>query len=320
VALTAATSNYTTYDTLTALSVSGMINAVIHGGDLLKKSGIRQIADSRLEVTGGVMSAIGGRTYLVFGQAFQGGYIPTGHSTTTFTQIYSDEIRSFNIVYTPTSLAIKNYQALRDSTNFRRRDGNMNQVVLPDGRYAIGYYGGVFTPGNNSTAYGAPILIGPTAKATVDSNYQQYFDQYATTTIPLYDAASRAMDTIFVGGISVYSYANGQFTFNPPGIPGAAWVDNVTTLERRKNGSDQEFIMASLPGNYGAYSAFLANPFVPQYANGVIELDKLKGPTIIGYVYGGIYSTVAQTSPNPAIEATQTGASNQVFEVVVTPT
>ena len=40
---------------------------------------------------------------------------------------------------------------------------------------------------NNSTAYQAPILIGANSKAQVDSNYQQFFDQYTTTNIPLFD-------------------------------------------------------------------------------------------------------------------------------------
>ncbi len=41
---------------------------------------------------------------------------------------------------------------------------------------------------------------------------------------------------------------------------------------------------------------------------------------MIGYMYGGIYSTVAETSFDPSTEASQTGASNQVFEVMLTPT
>ena len=97
-ALTAATSNFTTYDTLTSLNISGMINAVINGGDVAKESAIRQISDPRLEVTGGNMATMGGRTYLVFGQDFQGGYSLTAGSPTSFTQIYSDEIRSFKII------------------------------------------------------------------------------------------------------------------------------------------------------------------------------------------------------------------------------
>ena len=77
--------------------------------------------------------------------------------------------------------------------------------------------------------------------------------------------------------------------------------------------------MPPFPGYYGAYSAFMANPPVPTYSNGVIKLNKLKGPTVLGYIYGGIYSTVPETSGNPIVAETQTGASNQVFAVILTP-
>jgi hypothetical protein len=55
---------------------------------------------------------------------------------------------------------------------------------------------------------------------------------------------------------------------------------------------------------------------LPTYRNGVIKLNQVKRPTVLGYMYGGIYSTVAQTSNT----ATQTGASNQVFQVTLIPT
>jgi len=317
-ALNAATSNYTTYDTLTSMSVSGMIDAVLNGGDLARKSAIRQTGDPRLTVTGGDLSMIGGRAYLIFGQAFEGGYSLTA-GPPSFTQIYSDEIRSFKIVDSGTSLAITDYQALRDTTNFRRRDGNLGAVVLPNGRQALSYYGGVFTPGNNSTTLQAPILISSGTKAQVDSNYQQFFDQYTTTDIPLFDTRTKAMNTIFLGGISLYDYSNNQLTSFTNAEGGPGWVDDVSTLVQSKNGSDQEYIMPPLPGDFGAYSSFQFNPALPMDANGVINLSKLKGVTVLGYLYGGIYSTVAETSNDPAVEATQTGASNEVFEVTLTP-
>ena len=73
-ALTASTDNFTTYDTLTSINVKGMIRAVMSGGDVAKGSAIRQISDPRLAVTGGDSGTLGGRTNLVFGQDFQGGY------------------------------------------------------------------------------------------------------------------------------------------------------------------------------------------------------------------------------------------------------
>lgn len=70
-------------------------------------------------------------------------------------------------------------------------------------------------------------------------------------------------------------------------------------------------------GNYGANAKYFQNQALPVYGNGVISLNKLSGPTVLGYMYGGIYSTVAFTPDNTF---TATGASNQVFQIVLTPT
>jgi len=319
-ALTASTANFTTYDTLTTMNIKGMIRAVMSGGNVARGSAIRQISDPRLQVTGGDLGALGARTYLVFGQDFQGGYsIPINPAATpTFTQIYSAEVRSFRIVATRKSLAIRGYQTLRDSTNFRRRDGNMGTVITRSGQLGLTYYGGVFSPGNNFTSYQAPVIIGSNDKVRVNASYQQYFDQYTTANIPLYNAKSRAMISIFLGGISTYDYSTGQLVETPPGGAGPPWVDDVSSLLQDKNGTGKEYIMAPIPGTseyYGAYSSFFASPFVPAYSNGVIKLNKLKRPTVLGYIYGGIVSTAPQTANTEA----QTGASNQVFQVTLTP-
>ena len=73
----------------------------------------------------------------------------------------------------------------------------------------------------------------------------------------------------------------------------------------------------SFTGYYGAGAAFYANPALSTYCNGVIRLNKQSGPTVVGYMYGGIYSTVQSTAPGTF---SQTGASNQVFQITLTPT
>jgi hypothetical protein len=122
------------------------------------------------------------------------------------------------------------------------------------------------------------------------------------------------MDTIFFGGISLsdYNFATGTLTTDTE-LP---FVNDVTTFVPSSNGSDQEYMMPSqLPGRYGTEARFFTTPGLPQYSNGVIKLNQLKGPTIIGYIYGGIYSTVANTTdPN-----SQTTSSNQVFQVTLIP-
>jgi hypothetical protein len=300
---------FTTYDTLTSLSVKGLIDAVVSGGGIARAK-IRQIASPRFQVTGGEMDAIGGRTYLVFGQNFEGGY---NGNDADFYQIYTDEVRSFRIVPKGDTLAIAGYRVQRDPVNFRRRDYNLGKIIEPDGKAALMAFGGVFTPAGNGYRY--PILIGPDGRARVDDRYQQYFTQYTAANIPLFDARDRSMYTIFLGGISLYDYdfATGQLTSDPE-LP---FVDDVTTYQLRADGSSQEYMMPSqLPGRYGTEAAFFAAPGLPTYSNGVIKLAKLRGPTTLGYMYGGIYSTVGDTTD----PASQTTDSNQVFRVVLVPT
>ncbi len=93
-------------------------------------------------------------------------------------------------------------------------------------------------------------------------------------------------------------------------------LNDMTTLVRRADGSRQEYIMPSqLPARLGAESAFFAMPGLPTFDNGVIQLDRLAGPTTLGYIYGEILSTVGNTQT----PLTQTTASNLVFKVTLVP-
>ena len=232
---------YTTYDTLTALSVDGMIDAVINKGDVAARSQIQQISDQRLKVTGGEMDVLNGLTYLVLGQDFEGEYNPG--ATTGFTQTYLDEIRAFNIEYNgqvPNSLSIANYQVQNDQVNLRRRDYNLGTVVLPNGQPALEIYGGVFTPGPSTlasagTGYRYPVLIRSLGDTQV-LPYQQTFNQYSAPQIGLFDPSTGSMDTVFLGGIGLYNvnFATGQMSlplFNiPPYLDGLPFDPVVTTL------------------------------------------------------------------------------------------
>jgi hypothetical protein len=69
-------------------------------------------------------------------------------------------------------------------------------------------------------------------------------------------------------------------------------------------------------GNYGANAAFFMNQAVPAASNGVMKLNRLRGPTVVGYMFGGNYSTMSITSGSTF---RATGASNQVFQITLTP-
>jgi hypothetical protein len=70
-----------------------------------------------------------------------------------------------------------------------------------------------------------------------------------------------------------------------------------------------------LPARLGAVAAFFAAPGLPAYSNGVVQLNKIHGPTTLGYIYGGIYSSVGNTTD----QMKQTTSSNLVFKVTLVP-
>lgn len=298
-----ATNISTTFDTLTAINLPGLMRTVIHGGNIAAQ--VRQVHDPRLQVTGGQMAALGRRDYLVMGQSFLGDY-----STVTpppYIQKYTDTIASFRIVDNRRRLGITNYKATTDPINFHRRDFMMSPVILPNRQPAIEAYGGVFTPDNS--AYRQPITIHKNGRITV-SSYQQYFSQYHCPQIPIYDARTRSMNTIFLGGISLYNYfpATGQIAEDPD-IP---FINTITDLVQRSSGVDQEYVMpVQLPGLMGAGAQYLPAARVPHFANGVIKLKAIRRPTTIGYMYGGILAQQANFG-----NSTATGA---VLKVTLVP-
>lgn len=322
-------SDYTTYDTLTALSVHGMINAIVNGGDVAALSQIQQIEDSRFKVTGGELEMLGSLSYLVLGHDFEGQYNPG--SSAGFSQTYTDAIHSFQINYdgaVPGSLNVTNFQTQIDQTNLRRRDYNLANVTLPNGDPALEIFGGVFTPGpftlpSSNSGFRNPILITGVGETEV-LPFQQTFSQYSSPHIGLFSETDGSMNTIFLGGITLYNvdFATGELSLPwlnfPPTFPGLPFTNNVTTQVRQADGSTQELEMPSqLPGLYGANARFFQDADLPQSENGVLDLDQLlaQGPTVLGYMFGGIKSTVGLTSN----QATQTNSSNALFKITLVP-
>ena len=183
--------NYTTYNTLTALSVHGLIDAVVNGGDVATLSQIQQIQDQRFKVTGGELEKLHGLSFLALGHDFEGQYNPG--SSSGFSQTYTNAIHSFQIVYdgeTPFSLHVENFQTQIDQTNFRRRDYTLANVTLPNGDPALEIFGGVFTPGpftlpSSNSGFRNPILITGVGETEV-LPFQQSFSQYTSPQIGLF--------------------------------------------------------------------------------------------------------------------------------------
>ncbi len=298
-----ATGYYTTFDTLTSINVPGMIQAVIKGGSIAAQ--IQQIHNPVFQVTGGQLGKLGSRYYLVMGQEYLGDYF-----SVSAVQKYTDQIQSFQIIDTPTSLSIRNYQTVTDAANFHRRDFRMSPVILPSGQSALEAYGGVFTPTFIPGVWRQPITITSSGKISI-SPYQQFFSQYDCPQIPLYSATTHTMQTIFLGGISYYYYdpATTPSINYSAGIP---FISTITDLVQPPSGTDQEYILpTTLPYLLGAEAAWMSSTSAPSYKNGVINLDAIHRPTTVGYMYGGIVADAGNFG--------NTAAWNGIYQVTLTP-
>ena len=66
---------------------------------------------------------------------------------------------------------------------------------------------------------------------------------------------------------------------------------------------------------FGANAAFIPTDDLPTFPNDVIAFDKLdKKPVFIGYIVGGIASTISDTNCT-----TDTQASRYIFKVTISP-
>src|SRR5262249_22849821 len=67
---------------------------------------------------------------------------------------------------------------------------------------------------------------------------------------------------------------------------------------------------------FGAGAEFCLAPGVPTYDNGVIELDEPSGPTVLGDIYGGVFSHSPHTHGG---SGGGRGGADENFLVVHTP-
>lgn len=319
--------NMRTFDALTAIQVSGAIDAVVNGKSLAPF--ITQIHDGRMRVTGGELRKLGDSFFLVFGQLFDGLYTSNAQAQNLFVQNYTEQIAVFQITTNP--LAISNYKTIAatqlsaangrpkstdpaaNARPFHRRDLTVTPIKTAGGAPAIVAWGGVFVPGQIN-AYRKPVYItGPAAANVRIDSYEQFMSQYNCATVPLYSAASKTMYTTFLGGISLYYlFPPTQELKRDGGLP---FIDEITTLTVKPDGTSSECIAAqTLPALLGAGATFFPAPGVKRFENGVIQLDAITGRTLVGYLYGGIRSSSAQTT-----HGEPTSASSLAIPIYVTP-
>lgn len=322
-----ATGTYGTKPILTAIYLPGIIDWVTQPGNpnnsVIKN--IRQLTSPIFQITGGRMFKLGNVTQLIFGQTFTGPY------TSASNGFYSQQIRQFQINNTGPQLTISNYTLSPNTPNpnYRRRDLNVLPAFLTHNsllQYGLVAYAGVFT--NAGGTWTVPVVIDQTGTPSMSdpnavSTFKQAMNQYVCASAPLYSRKYMSNYDIFFGGISYGFFSGGTFQTDTE-MP---FINQVTTVQIDKNNNFSQYIMNNQypviasttinPGNpllFGAGAYFiLAN--VQQYPNHIINLDNIRTPTVIGYIAGGIASTLANTNT-----MADSFATPYVFTVTLVPT
>lgn len=308
-----------TMNTLSAINLEGLMQWV-SGAKPTLKSFIRQVAHPLLQVTGGNLVQDNDHTpfLLTFGQNFDGLYLPGSNGN------YTQQVRQFWLVDEGKTLRILPNNSTTTSPDYRRRDLNI-VPILSDNKQAYLALSGVFTL--TKGIWTVPVTISPEGESFQPdplhpNTFKQAMNQYICPTFGLYSTKTQEMFIVLPGGLSYGFFSGGVFQTNDK-VP---FVNQVTTIRIKNNNYSQHLMNSeypviystgSNPGNqllFGASSRFFLNEAVATYRNGVIQLDTIKTPTVVGYIVGGIMSTLPST-----FSPTDTTASPYIFEVTIVP-
>lgn len=296
-----------TFDNLTAIDVPAVINAVI--GETSFTSYFRQISDVQFAVTGGHLKKINNTFYLIGGNKFDGNYNPMGNAT--YTQVYTDAIRKFNLSDNGTTIAITHLPTITDAANLHRRDYNAVPQILPNGAEGITAFSGVFQPTVDLPFLNCVNIDNTTY--TVNNTFQQYYNHYHCAVLPLYSATNNEMHNVFFGGIAQYYDSSGVLV-QDNNVP---FVKTIARVTRNATGTMAEYkLPVEMPSLLGAGAEFIPIKSVPQFSNEVLKLDEFTDDsTLVGYIYGGISSSAANIFFTNT--GTESSASSQIFKVYV---
>lgn len=323
-----ATGEFSTKDVLTAIDVAGLMRWVENPlSPETAVQHIRQITHPLFQITGGYMDRVGDHpTLLIFGQNFQGFYFDSSNG------IYSKQVRRFDIIDNGTDLSIqpRTVRPHKPNQNYRRRDLNVVPIVRSKGgkdKLSFVALSGVFT--TMGGIWTVPVGISAKGKTSMSNpsfpdTFKQGMNNYVCATLGLFNKEEEAMYTVLFGGISYGYFANGIFQTDSE-IP---FINQVTTIKLDKHGDYSQYLMdaeypvilstMSNPGNpllFGAGASFMRNPELPAFENGVLDFDLLgSGPVVVGYIVGGIQSTLPNTN-----SSSDSAASPYIFKVTLTP-
>lgn len=281
--------------------------------------------------TGGEMFIINNTFYLAGGHNFQ----EAGKKSF---QKYLDAVQPFELAdssdhFLKVTVGKTITDNLPDSTTiFRRRDAPIVPIMSKIDntlKPGIALYAGVFTYGDDGTAWPDAIYIHPQTQTkegqfyTYDKPYNQMGNNaYSCADFGGYDGNSETLHTFLLGGIGAgkddteLSFTNNglQITYNTQ-------LDMLTTVLTKPQSTPQSLpeVYNSDTLKHGAEAALMPNEkLVKMPDSEIIDLNKSFGEanTIdIGYVYGGILSKSA--APGGSSKG-QSMASHKIWKVTLT--
>ena len=324
-----ATDEKTTFPTLTAIAVPAVIEAVTMGGDLAPH--VRQLEDERLAVTGGELRSLQGDEFLLIGgHRFDGEYTFDGSG---FVQEYTEQIFAFSIENTEASLAISELYTYTDADVLHRRDMTVAPTyvrladILGNCCYiaeAFALYGGVFQPTAN-IPFRTQVYFwqSDTPEYGERSAYEQQFAHYTAPALSLWDAEAETMHTSFFGGMAQFIYDEETDAIKEDLL--IPFTDDIVTFTEElsedptQSSTVYETVMPiQMPGLLGANAVFIPAPDALRSAHGVVDLRAVEGRTLMGWIVGGIESTMPHPGWN-GITAAETSASDRILAVYLTP-
>lgn len=307
-AFSATADDHITFDKLTTIQVSAMIDAVMNNTSLVAH--VKQTSNVIFANTGGQLGKIGDTFYLVGGQRFDGRYNPMNNPT--FTQTYNTKIQRFKINNSGARPTFSDYSEWIDAIHLRRRDYNLLPQIFPDGTFGYMISSGVFQM-TTDLPFLYPVEIKADAYQAFTA-YNQYLSHYHGAKLSMYDAESNQSHNLFFGGMSQYYYNNGTL-IQDNNVP---FVRTISRFSRFADGSYQEYVLPiEMPGLKGAGSEFIPNYSAP-YLNGeILVMNELEGDTIlVGYIYGGILSNSLNPFSNNQTNTTSADASIYMVKLV----
>lgn len=307
-------SNWTTLNTITAINVPGMMNAIISGNPNLSPFATFNTTITEFKVTGGQLGKIGNYFYLTFGQDCEGNYCATAqHYTHTIYKFTTDPLlTSVDIVSHVTHVDL-------DGSGWRRRDYTLSPLII-NGQETLFAGAGPFTPGDNAAVWTNGITFDQNIVSN-DHFISQQANQYLTSRLSMYSVKNKQNYTATFSGLSNLYWGESGLVYDDTTPYGN--VLDIVSVDASSNVQEYANLTPLCSGKplssclYMGLSAYFIPIETYFDSRGILLLDALpqNTPTLVGYIYGGMTSTDQDifSTPSPST------VTNQVYAVYVTP-